>query len=169
MNFSCGCLFDKKVREPHFKKSKHFEDLAASFAVNAKDEQLDAHYSWLVQLHKPLTGAGSSPYVEATLENPHDRSRPLLVPAIQLASADASTPFEHPRYYVLSPNLGGVHCGLYKMKLTAYADKSKQKVLAEHENDLLSRIDTDTCYKSEFMERMNAAARHADKQWETQQ
>lgn len=42
MNFSCGCLFDKKVKEPHFKKSKYFEDLSASFAINAKNEQLGA-------------------------------------------------------------------------------------------------------------------------------
>ncbi|KAI9028892.1 hypothetical protein CLU79DRAFT_736577 [Phycomyces nitens] len=44
MDFSCGCLFDKKVKEPHFKKSRHFEDLAASFAINAKNEQLGAQY-----------------------------------------------------------------------------------------------------------------------------
>jgi hypothetical protein len=42
MNFSCGCIFDKKIKEPHFKKSKYFEDLSASFAINAKDEQLGA-------------------------------------------------------------------------------------------------------------------------------
>lgn len=41
MNFSCGCLY-KKQAEPHFKKSKHFEDLSASFAINAKNEQLGA-------------------------------------------------------------------------------------------------------------------------------
>lgn len=42
MDFSCGCLFNNKVREPHIKKSKHFEDLAASFAINTKNEQLTA-------------------------------------------------------------------------------------------------------------------------------
>lgn len=42
MNFSCGCLFDKNVKEPRFKKSKYFEDLSASFAINAKNEQLGA-------------------------------------------------------------------------------------------------------------------------------
>lgn len=42
MNFSCGCLFDNKVKEPRFKKSKYFEDLSASFAINAKNEQLGA-------------------------------------------------------------------------------------------------------------------------------
>jgi hypothetical protein len=48
MNFSCGCLFDKKVKEPTFKKSKHFEDLSASFAINAKNEQLGAQYVFLM-------------------------------------------------------------------------------------------------------------------------
>lgn len=42
MDFTCGCLLDKTAKEPHFKKSKHFEDLAASFAINAKNEQLNA-------------------------------------------------------------------------------------------------------------------------------
>jgi hypothetical protein len=42
MDFSCGCLLDKKIKEPRFKKSKHFEDLSASFAINAKNEQLGA-------------------------------------------------------------------------------------------------------------------------------
>jgi hypothetical protein len=48
MNFSCGCLFDKKAKEPTFKKSKHFEDLSASFAINAKNEQLGAQYVFLM-------------------------------------------------------------------------------------------------------------------------
>ncbi|SAM02122.1 hypothetical protein [Absidia glauca] len=167
MNFSCGCLFDKSIKEPHFKKSKHFEDLSASFAINAKKEQLGAHYSWLLQLHRPLDV--KEPYVEATLENPTDPSRPFLVPAIQLENNDADNSFPHPRYYVLTPDVGGLNCGLYKMKITAYADKSRSRVLAEHDNQLLSRINTDTCYKAEFMERMNAAARQAEQDWEKRQ
>jgi hypothetical protein len=55
------------------------------------------------------------------------------------------------------------------MKITAYADKSRSRVLAEHDNQLLSRINTDTCYKAEFMERMNAAARLAEQDWEKRQ
>ncbi|KAI8370636.1 uncharacterized protein BYT42DRAFT_617173 [Radiomyces spectabilis] len=167
MNFTCGCLFDRSMKEPHFKKSKHFQDLAASFAINAKGEQLGAHYSWLVEIHKPM--GVSAPYVEATLENPQDRSQPLHVPAVQVQNNDPTQQFAHPRYYVLSPALPKLDCGLYKMKLTAYTDKSKTVKLAEHENELLSRVNTDTCYKTEFMERMNAAARYAEKEWETRQ
>jgi hypothetical protein len=41
-DFACGCIFDKKVKEPTFRKTKYFEDLSASFAINAKNEQLNA-------------------------------------------------------------------------------------------------------------------------------
>ncbi|CAO3681812.1 unnamed protein product [Rhizopus stolonifer] len=74
MDFSCGCLFDKKVKEPHFKKSKYFQDLSASFAINAKNEQLGAHYSWLVEMIKPVP---HSVYVEATFEIQVILNRPL--------------------------------------------------------------------------------------------
>ncbi|CAO3597549.1 unnamed protein product [Absidia cylindrospora] len=142
MNFSCGCIFDKSVKEPHFKKSKHFEDLSASFAINAKNEKLGAHYSWLVQMHK------------------------IQVACYSIGKLYPQTKFPHPRYYVLTPDVGELNCGLYKMKLTAYSDKTRSKVLAEHENELLSRVNTDTCYKTEFMEKMNAAARQAEQDWE---
>ncbi|KAF7732543.1 hypothetical protein EC973_003290 [Apophysomyces ossiformis] len=165
MNFSCGCLYDKTLKEPHFKKSKHFEDLSASFAIQTKDEKLRAHYSWLVQMHRPLSV--TNPYIEATLQNPMDSSNPIRVPAVQLKASDPDAGFMYPRYYVLSPAVDELNCGLYKMKLTAYSSKDKNKVLAEHENELLSRVNTDTCGKTEFMEKMSAAARHADKQWKT--
>ncbi|KAI9358088.1 hypothetical protein BD770DRAFT_472449 [Pilaira anomala] len=162
MNFSCGCLFDKKVKEPRFKKSKYFEDLSASFAINFKNEQLGAHYSWLVQLRKPLNV--KQPYIEATFENPVTEDEPIKVPAVQLTSEEG---FDQPRYYFLSPALGALDCKLYNIKITAYTDKSKSKVIAEHENQLLSRINAESCVKTEFMERMNAAAKHAE--WETKQ
>lgn len=164
MNFSCGCLFDKKVKEPRFKKSKHFEDLSASFAINAKNEQLGAHYSWLVQMVKPLN-TKQQPYIEATFENPVADEEPIHVPAVQLQ--DTETSYEYPRYYFLSPALGALDCKLYNIKITAYADRSKSKVIAEHENQILSRINSESCVKSEFLERMNAAAKHAE--WETKQ
>ncbi|RCI02225.1 hypothetical protein CU098_011625 [Rhizopus stolonifer] len=164
MNFSCGCLFDKKVKEPHFKKSKYFEDLSASFAINAKNEQLGAHYSWLVQLHRPFN-TKQEPYIEATFENPSDLNHPIHVPAVQLKGEQQD--FEYPRYYFLSPALGSLDCKLYNIKITAYSDRSKSTVLAEHENQLLSRINSDSCVKSEFIERMSAAAKYAD--WETKQ
>lgn len=119
-------------------------------------------YSWLVQMIKPLNT--KQPYIEATFENPVTDDEPIQVPAVQLT---AEQEFDHPRYYFLSPALGALDCKLYKIKITAYADRSKSKVLAEHENQLLSRINTESCVKSEFMERMNAAAKHAE--WETSQ
>ncbi|CAO3660010.1 unnamed protein product [Umbelopsis vinacea] len=166
-DFACGCIFDKKVKEPTFRKTKYFEDLSASFAINAKNEQLNAHYSWLVQLHKPV----SSPqlYVEATLENPADKSEPLHVQAVELQNNDALQPFEHCQFYVLSPSLPTLGCGLYNMTLTAYSDKSKKQKITEHSNQILSRVNTDNCCKSEFMEQMNAAARASETGWETKQ
>lgn len=116
-----------------------------------------------MQLIKPLNT--KQPYVEATFENPVTDDEPIHVPAVQLASTEDA--FQHPRYYFLSPALGALDCKLYKIKITAYADRSKTSVLAEHENQLLSRINTDSCVKSEFMERMNAAAQHAE--WEETQ
>ncbi|KAI8579948.1 hypothetical protein K450DRAFT_239868 [Umbelopsis ramanniana AG] len=166
-NFACGCLFDKKVKEPTFRKTKYFEDLSASFAINAKNEQLSAHYSWLVELHKPING--SQLYVEATLENPDDKTSPLQVQAIELQNNESMLPFEHRRFYVLSPSLPKLSCGLYNMKLTAYSDKSKKEKITEHSNQILSRVNTDNCCKSEFMEQMNAAARASESGWETKQ
>lgn len=113
-------------------------------------------------MHKPMNT--KEPYIEATLENPNDRSKPIIVPAIKLENKDTENQFQHPRYYVLSPNIQNLDCGLYKMKLTAYTDKSKSNVLAEHENEILSRINTTECTKTEFMEKMSAAARQAEQQ-----
>ncbi|KAI9272508.1 hypothetical protein BY458DRAFT_546742 [Sporodiniella umbellata] len=160
MNFSCGCLFDKKVKEPHFKKSEYFQDLSASFAINAKNEQLGAHYSWLVEMIKPTL---PSVYVEATFENPSDSQDTIKVPGVQLVHDS----FEHPRYYFLSPALTHLNCKLYSIQLIAYKDKSKKEVIARHENQILSRINSDACVKSEFMERMASATKYAD--WETKQ
>ncbi|KAI7904859.1 uncharacterized protein BX663DRAFT_550486 [Cokeromyces recurvatus] len=164
MNFSCGCIFDRKVKEPHFKKSKYFEDLSASFAINAKNEQLGAHYSWLVQMHKVPANV-QHPYIEATFENPTDPKDPIIVPAVQLKSEQDH--FQYPRYYFISPALGALDCKLYNIKLTAYSDKSKTKLIAEHENQILSRINSESCVKSEFMEKMRAATKQAE--WETRQ
>lgn len=111
---------------------------------------------------KPLNT--KQPYIEATFENPVTDDEPIHVPAVQLT---AEQDFDHPRYYFLSPALGALDCKLYNIKITAYADRSKTKVIAEHENQLLSRINTESCIKSEFMERMNEAAKHAE--WETKQ
>lgn len=80
---------------------------------------------------------------------------------------DTENEFEYPRYYFLSPALGALDCKLYDIKITAYTDKSKSKVIAEHDNKLLSRINSESCIKSEFMDRMNAAAKQAE--WETKQ
>ncbi|RUP52113.1 hypothetical protein BC936DRAFT_141009 [Jimgerdemannia flammicorona] len=153
-NFSCGCMLPKNTKEPTFKASKYFEDLSASFAINTKQEQLTAHYSWLVQLRRDLPTT-SIPYIEATLEHPSRRSEPLVVPAMELAQTDPhAAPFPSRRFYVLSPALAGVQCGLYSMRLTAYADRSKTKVLATHENEILSRVNTETCFRDEFMRAM---------------
>lgn len=116
-------------------------------------------------MHKPI--GYDDPYIEAVLENPADKSNPIRVPAMQLKNSSAEAAFEHPRYYVLSPALPTLNCGLYHMQLNVYADKTKQKLLSTHENDVLSRINTDTCPKTEFLERMHAAARQAQRDWES--
>jgi hypothetical protein len=115
-------------------------------------------------MYKPLK-TGRTPYIEATFENPVKEGDPIHVPAVQLKGDQED--FEYPRYYFLSPALGALDCKLYNIKITAYTDRSKSKVITEHENQLLSRINSESCIKSEFMERMNAAAKQAE--WETQQ
>ncbi|OZJ04103.1 hypothetical protein BZG36_02859 [Bifiguratus adelaidae] len=153
MAFSCGCD-PKGLLEPTFKTSKHFTDLSASFAVNTKHEQLSTHYSWLVELRKEFSQT-AKPYVEATLQNP-EGGPPLQVPAIELVDTQKS--FDKRRYYIVSPALPRLGCGLYEVKLTAYTDKNKSKKLAEHSNHILSRINTETCYKQEFLDKMQALA-----------
>lgn len=120
-------------------------------------------------MHKPLAGQQSEPYIEAVLENPSDKSDPIRVPAMQLKNSAGMEQFEHSRYYILSPSLPSLNCGLYHMQLNVYTDKTKQKLLATHENDVLSRINTDTCPKTEFLERMHAAARQAQHGWQSHQ
>lgn len=115
-------------------------------------------------MYKPLK-TSQPPYIEATFENPVKEGDPIHVPAVQLKGEQED--FEYPRYYFLSPALGALDCKLYNIKITAYTDRSKSKVITEHENQLLSRINSESCVKSEFMERMNAAAKQAE--WETQQ
>lgn len=114
-------------------------------------------------MYKPIKE--KQPYIEATFENPADPSDPIHVPAVQLKGEQED--FEYPRYYFLSPALGALDCKLYNIKITAYTDRLKTKVIAEHENQLLSRINSESCVKSEFMERMNAAAKQAE--WELKQ
>ena len=109
-------------------------------------------------MHKPFQ---SKAYIEATFEDPTHPSDPIVVPAIQLQPEPPET-FEHPRYYFLSPALGALDCKLYDIKITAYKDKTRQQVLTEHKNQLLSRINSDSCVKSEFIEKMRAAASYAD-------
>lgn len=115
-------------------------------------------------MYKPIK-SHQQPYIEATFENPVKDSVPIHVPAVQLK--DDHEGFEHPRYYFLSPALGALDCKLYNIKITAYTDKTKQKIITEHENQLLSRINSESCIKSEFMERMNEAAKQAE--WELKQ
>jgi hypothetical protein len=106
-------------------------------------------------------------YVEATFENPSYPEEPITVPAVQLQNPPDQADFKHPRYYFLSPALTKLDCKLYNIKITAYTDRSKSQVITEHENQLLSRINSDSCVKSEFMERMNEAARQSD--WQQRQ
>ncbi|ORY06631.1 hypothetical protein K493DRAFT_344469 [Basidiobolus meristosporus CBS 931.73] len=154
-NFSCGCLLPAGTKEPTFKKSKYFQDLAASFAVNTKEERLSAHYSWLLQLNKDLP-PGS--YIEAELENPVDKDAPYKIPAIELRNKQGET-FEKRRFYIVSPPLTDVECGLLNMKLRVYKDKTRQEVFTTHENQVLSRVNTNECLRTEFIEKMQALAK----------
>ncbi|KAF9159900.1 hypothetical protein DFQ27_009246 [Actinomortierella ambigua] len=156
MSFTCGCQSTQQPKEPSFKKSKYFEDIAASFAINTKYQQLYAHYSWLVEGRREIPG---NAYIEAELHNPADFSNPLKVQAIELKAQDGESPWANRRFYVLSPRLETLTCGLHPVKLTIYKDSTKSAVIGTHENSILSRIDTQYCMKDEFMEKMKLAAK----------
>ncbi|KAF9962243.1 hypothetical protein BGZ70_008088 [Mortierella alpina] len=136
MSFTCGCNSSEQPKEPQFKKSKYFEDVAASFAINTK--------------------------YQAELHNPADFAKPLKVPAIELQAQEGESPWPNRRFYVLSPRLETLTCGLHPVKLTIYKDESKKSVLGTHENAILSRIDTQYCLKDEFMEKMKEAAKNTE-------
>ncbi|KAF9921904.1 hypothetical protein FBU30_008025 [Linnemannia zychae] len=159
MSFTCGCNSAEQPKEPQFKKSKYFEDVAASFAINTKYPTLYAHYSWLVEARRDIPKGA---FIEAELHNPADFSRPLKVAAIELQAQEGESPWANRRFYVLSPRLETLTCGLHPVKLHLYKDESKSTLLGTHENAILSRIDTQYCMKDEFLEKMREAAKHAE-------
>ncbi|KAF9147447.1 hypothetical protein BG015_010922 [Linnemannia schmuckeri] len=159
MSFTCGCNSTDQPKEPQFKKSKYFEDMAASFAINTKYQTLYAHYSWLVEARRDIP---KNAFIEAELHNPADFAKPLKVTAIELQAQDGESPWANRRFYVLSPRLETLTCGLHPVKLNIYKDESKSSLLGTHENAILSRIDTQYCMKDEFMEKMKEAAKNTE-------
>ncbi|KAG0369860.1 hypothetical protein BGZ54_008598 [Gamsiella multidivaricata] len=142
MSFTCGCNSTEQPKEPQFKKSKYF-----------------VCYSWLVEARRDIP---KSAVIEAELHNPADFAKPIKVAAIELQAQDGESPWSGRRFYVLSPRLETLNCGLHPVKLTIYKDESKKSVLGTHENAILSRVDTQYCMKDEFMEKMKEAAKHAE-------
>ncbi|KAF9352213.1 hypothetical protein BGX34_000125 [Mortierella sp. NVP85] len=159
MSFSCGCNSAEQPREPQFKKSKYFEDIAASFAVNTKHQTLSAHYSWLVEARREIP---KNAVIEAELHNPADFAKPIKINAMELQAQEGESPWRNRRFYVLSPRLDTLNCGLHPVKLTLYKDESKTTVLGTHENAILSRVDTQYCMKDEFISKMKEAAKNAE-------
>ncbi|ORZ19078.1 hypothetical protein BCR41DRAFT_351491, partial [Lobosporangium transversale] len=159
MSFTCGCNSTEQPKEPQFKKSKYFEDIAASFAINTKYQTLSAHYSWLVEARRDIP---KNAVIEAELHNPADFANPIKVNAIELQAQDGESPWPSRRFYVLSPRLETLNCGLHPVKLTVYKDESKKSVLGTHENAILSRINTQYCMKDEFLTKMKEVAKTAE-------
>ncbi|KAF9427706.1 hypothetical protein BGZ94_004360 [Podila epigama] len=145
MSFTCGCNSTEQPREPQFKKSKYFT--------------LYAHYSWLVEARRDIP---KNAVIEAELHNPADFAKPLKVAAIELQAQDGESPWNNRRFYILSPRLETLTCGLHPVKLTLYKDESKTSVLGTHDNAILSRINTQYCLKDEFLEKMKEAAKTAE-------
>ncbi|KAF9207171.1 hypothetical protein BGZ49_001025 [Haplosporangium sp. Z 27] len=145
MSFTCGCNSTEQPKEPQFKKSKYFT--------------LYAHYSWLVEARRSIP---KNAVIEAELHNPADFAKPIKVPAIELQAQDGESSWSNRRFYVLSPRLETLNCGLHPVKLTVYKDETKQVVLGMHENAILSRINTQYCMKDEFMEKMKEAAKNTE-------
>ncbi|KAG0213778.1 hypothetical protein BGX31_001216 [Mortierella sp. GBA43] len=162
MSFTCGCNSTEQPREPQFKKSKYFEDVAASFAINTKHQTLSAHYSWLVEARRPIP---KDAVIEAELHNPADFAKPIKMNAMELQAQEGESPWPNRRFYVLSPRLETLDCGLHPVKLTLYKDESKTTILGTHENAILSRIDTQYCMKDEFMTKMKEAAKSAESKY----
>ncbi|KAG9071260.1 hypothetical protein KI688_008806 [Linnemannia hyalina] len=148
MSFTCGCNSTDQPKEPQFKKSKYFEDVAASFAVNTK--------------YQARRDIPKNAFIEAELHNPADFAKPLKVTAIELQAQDGESPWANRRFYVLSPRLETLTCGLHPVKLNIYKDESRSSLLGSHENAILSRIDTQYCMKDEFMEKMKEAAKNTE-------
>ncbi|KAG0273921.1 hypothetical protein BGZ95_010278 [Linnemannia exigua] len=159
MSFTCGCNSTDQPKEPQFKKSKYFEDVAASFAINTKYQVTIPCYSWLVEARRDIP---KNAFIEAELHNPADFAKPLKVTAIELQAQDGESPWGNRRFYVLSPRLETLTCGLHPVKLNIYKDETKSSLLGTHENAILSRIDTQYCMKDEFMEKMKEAAKNTD-------
>eukprot|EP00124_Ichthyophonus_hoferi_P001383 Ihof_evm8s70 gene=Ihof_evmTU8s70 len=137
-NFQCGCVNADNLEEPHMRTSKYFEDIGGSFAMHTGGERLGARYSWLLELRRPLP---STSYIEATLENPSDSTRPIVLPAREIVGGNS----KNRRFYFISEPLGRLQCKNYTVTCRAYSDKTKQKVLAEHKNFIQSRVDTENC------------------------
>ncbi|KAI8360950.1 hypothetical protein B0O80DRAFT_146274 [Mortierella sp. GBAus27b] len=90
MSFTCGCNSTEQPREPQFKKSKYFEDVAASFAINTKHQTLSAHYSWLVEARRPIP---KDAVIEAELHNPADFAKPIKMNAMELQAQEGESPW----------------------------------------------------------------------------
>eukprot|EP00123_Amoebidium_parasiticum_P017712 comp23958_c0_seq1/m.42423 comp23958_c0_seq1/g.42423 ORF comp23958_c0_seq1/g.42423 comp23958_c0_seq1/m.42423 type:complete len:162 (-) comp23958_c0_seq1:315-800(-) len=146
-SFQCGCVNARNLEEPHMRTSKYFEDVGGSFALHHGGPKLVARYSWLLELRKDLPKGA---HVEAVMENPANPSSPIIVPAREVMGAAQ----KNRRFYFISDALESVQCKNYKVICRAYADKTKQKLLGEHENFIQSRVDTENCPTAEFMERM---------------
>lgn len=72
-NFQCGCYQTSLPREPRPQKSKFIQDISASIAIRAREnsggENIRAHYSYLVELRRPLDDKN---YIEAQFSDPKE-------------------------------------------------------------------------------------------------
>ncbi|KAF9937278.1 hypothetical protein BGZ65_001615, partial [Modicella reniformis] len=116
-------------------------------------------YSWLVEARREIP---RNAVIEAELHNPTDFAKPIKVNAIELQAQEGEAPWSNRRFYVLSPRLETLTCGLHPVKLTLFKDESKTAILGTHENAILSRINTQYCMKDEFMAKMRDAAKNVE-------
>ena len=146
---SCGCNASAPTHQPRGRRSRYFEDISGSLAVNTRYDPLEMRFTWLVESRKPLPDGA---YIEAEFPDPSDpiAGTPYRVPFMRLEQR-ASEKAAADRYYAVSGPLPKTECRMYDVRLNVYSDSRRISVISQHESQILSRVDTEQCPRSTFL------------------